>query len=123
MRRATTEANVKAICYLKDECPNFLKEEDYDKFILVSSRGTAERQLEAFNIISNINNYSIKFDAVIWNDANTKPLTGKETITFLLDSFVKSTNLISTSFFKVNNSTDEIKIFVENALNLTEKYK
>ena len=123
MRRATTEANVKAICYLKDECPDFLKEEDYDKFILVSSRGTAERQLEAFNIISNINNYSIKFDAVIWNDANTKPLSGRETITFLLDSFVKSTNLISTSFFKVNNSTDEIKIFVENALNLTEKYK
>ena len=123
MRRATTEANVKAICYLKDECPDFLKEEDYDKFILVSSRGTAERQLEAFNIISNINNYSIKFDAVIWNDENTKPLSGRETITFLLDSFVKSTNLISTSFFKVNNSTDEIKIFVENALNLTEKYK
>ena len=123
MKRATTEANIKAIYYLKDECPNFLKEDDYDKFILVSSLGAAERQLEAFNIISNINNYNIKFDAVIWNDENTKPIYGKDAITYILDIFVKSTNLISTSLFKVNNSTDEIKSFIEKALNLTEKYK
>ena len=123
MKRATTEANIKAIYYLKDECPNFLKEDDYDKFILVSSLGAAERQLEAFNIISNINNYNIKFDAVIWNDENTKPIYGKDAITYILDIFVKSTNLISTSLFKVNNSTDEIKNFIEKALNLTEKFK
>ena len=123
MKRATTEANIKAIYYLKDECPNFLKEDDYDKFILVSSLGAAERQLEAFNIISNINNYNIKFDAVIWNDENTKQIYGKDAISYILDIFVKSTNLISTSLFKVNNSTDEIKNFIEKALNLTEKYK
>ena len=123
MKRATTEANIKAIYYLKDECSNFLKEDDYDKFILVSSLGAAERQLEAFNIISNIYNYNIKFDAVIWNDENTKPIYGKDAISYILDIFVKSTNLISTSLFKVNNSTDEIKSFIEKALNLTEKYK
>lgn len=123
IKRATTEANIKAINYLKEECPNFLNEDDYNKFILVSSQGNAERQLEAFNIISNIYNYSIQFDAVIWNKNYTKELDGNKIIEYILDCFVKSTNLIATSFLKVNKFQDEIKNFVEAALNLTEKYK
>ena len=125
-KRATTVSNVKAIYYLKEEFPNFLKEDDYNKLILVSSQGTAERQLEAFNIISNISNidnYQIKFDAVIWNNNYSKNLNGKDVISCMLDSFVKSTNLISTSFFTFNKFQDNIKYFIESVLNLTEEYK
>ena len=123
IKRATTEANVKAIYYLRDECPDFLNEDDYNRFILVSSQGNAERQLEAFNIISNIYGYNFKFDAVIWNKNYEKDLNGKKIIGYILETVVKSTNLISTSFFKNNYFTNEIKIFAENALNLTDKYK
>ena len=57
--RATTEANVKAIYYLMNECPNFLNKEEYNNIVLVSRQLNAERQLEAFNIISNIFNYGL----------------------------------------------------------------
>ena len=123
MIRATTVANVKALYYLKDECPNFLKEEDYNKIILVSSQGNAERQLEAFNIINNIYNYSLKFDAVIWNEKYSKKLEEEDIIKYFLESFVKSTNTISTSFLDNNKYKDDIKKFVESVMDLTEKYK
>ena len=123
MIRATTVANVKALYYLKDECPNFLKEEDYNKIILVSSQGNAERQLEAFNIINNIYNYSLKFDAVIWNEKYSKQLEEEDIIKYFLESFVKSTNTISTSFLDNNKYKDEIKNFVESVMKLTENMK
>ena len=125
-KRATTVANVKAVYYLREEFPSFLKEEDYNKLILVSSQGNAERQLEAFNIISNISNiynYQIKFDAVIWNEKYSKNLDGKTIIGYIIDSFVKSTNLISTSFLSFNKFPDYNKYFIEEVLNLTEEYK
>ena len=125
-KRATTVANIKAVYYLREEFPSFLKEEDYNKLILVSSQGNAERQLEAFNIISNISNiynYQIKFDAVIWNENYSKNLDGKTIIGYIIDSFVKSTNLISTSFLSFNKFPDNNKYFIEEVLNLTEEYK
>ena len=125
-KRATTVANVKAVYYLREEFPSFLKEDDYNKLILVSSQGNAERQLEAFNIISNISNiynYQIKFDAVIWNENYSKDLDGKTIIGYIIDSFVKSTNLISTSFLSFNKFPDNNKYFIEEVLNLTEEYK
>ena len=123
IKRATTESNVKAIYYLKDEYPNFLNEDDYNKFILVSSQGYAERQLEAFNIISNIYKYNFKFDGVIWNEEYSEALDGETIIAYILEIVVKSTNLISTSFVKVNNFSNEIQYFAQKALNLADKYK
>ena len=123
IKRATTEANVKAIHYLRKECPNFLNEDDYNKFILVSSRGNAERQLEAFNIISKIYDYSLQFDAVIWNDDGLDPIDGKKVIEYILESFVKSTNLISNSYVNNNKFNNEIQIFANKTLDLIALFK
>jgi hypothetical protein len=98
--RATTYSNAQAIKYLKNEYPNFLTEEQYNNIILVSSRGDAERQLEAFNIASNITNITDeqnkirRWNQVIWNKKEEKEnLNGNETIKIMLETLVKSYHL------------------------------
>ena len=98
--RATTYSNAQAIKYLKNEYPNFLTEEQYNNITLVSSRGDAERQLEAFNIASNITNITDeqnkirRWNQVIWNKKEEKEnLNGNETIKIMLETLVKSYHL------------------------------
>ena len=127
IKRATTEANVKALYYLKNEYKNFLTEEDYNNLVLVSSQGNGERQLEAFNIISNIFKYGLKFNYVIWNHKYEKILEDKNLCDILTDIVVKSFNLISKSlkeYYMIeydNNNDEDIKLknnFIEEMLNL-----
>jgi hypothetical protein len=129
IKRATTEANVKALYYLKNEYKNFLNEEDYNNIVLVSSQGNGERQLEAFNIISNIFKYGLKFNYVIWNKKYEKKLGEKNFSDILADIVVKSFNLISKSLKEyymieyANNNDKEIKLnknFIEEMINLTK---
>ena len=126
VKRATTEANVKAIYYLKDENDDFLSDEVYNNIILVSSKGMAERQLEAFNIVNKIYNYSFHFNSVIWNKNFNTKFNGEKIIECLLENIVKSTNLIVTSYLNINNTTDtldEITIFANDITNLIDKYQ
>ena len=104
IRRATTEANVKAIYYLMNEYKNFFNKEDYNNIILVSNQGNAERQLEVFNIISNIFKYGIEFNSVIWNKTYEKKLNNKNISDYLTDIVVKSYNLISKSLNEFNKN-------------------
>ena len=107
--RATTESNAKALSYLKDEKPNFLTDEQYNKIILVSSQGNGERQLEAFNIISNLYNYTFKFDAVIWNKNYSSELTDNKTCEYFLESVVKNYHLYGTSYSKIESNFKEFE--------------
>ena len=129
IKRATTEANVKALYYLKNEYKNFLNEGDYNNIVLVSSQGKGERQLEAFNIISNIFKYGLKFNYVIWNKKYEKILGEKNFSDILADIVVKSFNLISKSLKEyymieyANNNDKEIKLnknFIEEMINLSK---
>ena len=116
--RATTESNAKALSYLKDEKPNFLTDEQYNKIILVSSQGNGERQLEAFNIISNLYNYTFKFDAVIWNKNYSSELTDNKTCEYFLESVVKNYHLYGTSYSKIESNFKE---FEKDFRNLIQK--
>ena len=116
--RATTESNAKALSYLKDEKPNFLTDEQYNKIILVSSQGNGERQLEAFNIISNLYNYTFKFDAVIWNKNYSSELTDNKTCEYFLESVVKNYHLYGTTFSKIESNFKE---FEKDFRNLIQK--
>lgn len=107
--RATTESNAKALSYLKDEKPNFLTDEQYNKIILVSSQGNGERQLEAFNIISNLYNYTFKFDAVIWNKNYSSELTDNKTCEYFLESVAKNYHLYGTSYSKIESNFKEFE--------------
>ena len=129
IKRATTEANVKALYYLKNEYNNFLEEDDYNNIVLVSSQGNGERQLEAFNIISNIFKFGLKFNYVIWNKKYETIMREKNFYDILTDIVVKSFNLISKSLKEsymieyANNNEKEIKLkinFIEEMLNLTK---
>ena len=126
VKRATTESNIKALYYLKDENHDFLSDEEYNNIILVSSKGMAERQLEAFNIISKIYNYPFQFDAVIWNKDFNNNFSGEKIIECVLENVVKSTNLIVTSYLNINNATnirDEITIFAKDITSHIDKYQ
>ena len=116
--RATTESNAKALSYLKDEKPNFLTDEQYNKIILVSSQGNGERQLEAFNIISNLYNYTFKFDAVIWNKNYSSELTDNKTCEYFLESVIKNYHLYGTSYSKIESNFKE---FEKDFRNLIQK--
>ena len=126
IKRATTEANVKAIFYLKNEYKNFLSKENYDKIILISSQGSAERQLECFNIVSNLLQYGIKFNSVIWNKNYEIELSDENISSILIDTIVKSYNLICKYLRELNlneysknknENLKEINIFT-NEMNL-----
>ena len=130
--RATTEANVKAIYYLMNECPNFLNKEEYNNIVLVSRQLNAERQLEAFNIISNIFNYGIEFNSVIWNKNYEYELTDKQIYDYILNIIVKSYNLIASSIkqYYINeydkNKNANLLInnnFIKEIMELTDKIK
>ena len=130
--RATTEANVKALYYLKNESKNFLNEEDYNNIVLVSNQLFAERQLEAFNIISNIFRYDFKFNSVIWNKKNETKLSDKDISDYIVDIAVKSINLISISKNKINieeynknknANLYDINKFIEEMIEISEKIK
>jgi len=130
--RATTEANVKAIYYLMNECPNFLNKEEYNNIVLVSRQLNAERQLEAFNIISNIFNYGIEFNSVIWNKNYESVLTDKQIYDYILNIIVKSYNLIASSLkqYYINeydkNKNANLLInnnFIKEIMELTDKIK
>jgi len=104
--RATTYSNAKAIKYLREECEKFLTEEKYKNIVLVSSKGDAERQLEAFNIASNIseikdaNNEILKWNEVVWNPSNKKEYDTNELVNVTLETMVKSYNLIATNLME-----------------------
>ena len=123
-QRATTEANVKAIKYLQHNYTSFLTEDQLKNIILVSTKGDAERQLVAFNIISNLYDISIDFNGVIWNNKNEEGFDENKFCSWVLEAIVKSYNLYCDSYrtekLAVN---DEIHKFVEDIKNITETYK
>ena len=130
--RATTEANAKVLYYLKNESPNFFNQENYNNIVLVSNKLFAERQLEAFNIISNIFGYGFEFNSIIWNKKDDTILTEKDISDYLVDIVVKSFHLIATSKNKINieeyNKTKNENLFVINKfigeiIELSEKIK
>ena len=104
--RATTYSNAKAIKYLREKHKSFLPEEKYKNIVLVSSKGDAERQLEAFNIASNIseikdaNNEILKWNEVVWNPSNKKEYDTNELVNVILETMVKSYNLIATNLME-----------------------
>ena len=121
--RATTYSNAQAIKYLKRECPNFLTDEQYNNTILISSLEDAERQLEAFNIASNIikmkdvQNKIMRWDQVLWYKDGEENLNGNQTIEIMLETLVKSYHLYSEKCGMNNDSLAGIYI------NLIEKYQ
>ena len=121
--RATTYSNAQAIKYLKQECPNFLTDEQYNNTILISSLEDAERQLEAFNIASNIikmkdvQNKIMRWDQVLWYKDGEENLNGNQTIEIMLETLVKSYHLYSEKCGMNNDSFAGIYI------NLIEKYQ
>lgn len=130
IRRATTEANVNALYYLKNECKNFFKEEYYNNIVLVSNQLFAERQLEAFNIVNNIFGYGFEFNSIIWNKKDEINLTDKNITDCIIDIVVKSFHLISISKNKINidkynKKKNEnllvINKFIEDMIEISEK--
>ena len=130
--RATTESNVKSIFYLKNEYKNFLNKEDYNNLVLVSNQLQAERQLEVFNIISNIFKFGYEFNYVIWNKKYEIELTDKKISNYFVEIVVKSFNLISNSLKVtkikeyINNNNEELlkmNNFIEEMIEITEKIK
>ena len=115
-----------------NECPNFLNKEEYNNIVLVSRQLNAERQLEAFNIISNIFNYGIEFNSVIWNKNYEYELTDKQIYDYILNIIVKSYNLIASSLkqYYINeydkNKNANLLInnnFIKEIMELTDKIK
>ena len=132
IKRATTLANVKAINYLKNECKNFFKEGDYKNLILVSTKGSAERQLEAFNIEFSIFNYGINWDYIIWNENNSGEFDIKKIINCLIEFMVKSFNLICDEIQRLKieeyerekkEELLEINEFINNSIVMTNSFK
>ena len=125
IKRATTESNVKALIYLKREEEIFsLSDEDYNNLILVSSKGEAERQLEAFNIVFNIRNETNRFNSVIWNKNYATEFNEEEMINKFLDIVVKSNNLYALSLYQFNEEKNKkISDFVKKAIAIVEDYK
>ena len=121
IKRATTAANAKAIKYLQDENRGFLTDEQLKNLILVSSKGDAERQLEAFNIISNLYNITIDFNRVIWN---TESYTEGDIYSWVLEAIVKSYNLYCENYVSEKLEVNgDIYNFAKDILSLTETYK
>ena len=132
IKRATTLANVKAINYLKNECKNFLKEDNYKNLILVSTKGSAERQLEAFNIEFSIFNYGINWDYIIWNENNSGEFDIEKIIKCLIEFMVKSFNLICDEIQRLKieeyerekkGELLEINEFINNSIVMTNSFK
>ena len=121
VKRATTAANAKAIEYLRDEKREFLTDEQLKKIILVSSKGDAERQLEAFNIITNLYNIPINFNSVIWK---ADSYTDGDIYSWVIEAIVKSYNLYCEHYFSQKlEVNDDIYNFAKDILSLTETYK
>ena len=124
IKRATTESNVKTLIYLKREEEIFsLSDEDYNNLILVSSKGEAERQLEAFNIVFSIRNETNRFNSVIWNKNYNTEFNEEEMINKFLDIVVKSHNLFALSLYQFNDEKNRpISDFVKKAIKLVDDY-
>ena len=124
IKRATTESNVKTLIYLKREEEIFsLSDEDYNNLILVSSKGEAERQLEAFNIVFSIRNEAHRFNSVIWNKNYNPEINEEEMINKFLDIVVKSHNLFALSLYQFNDEKNRpISDFVKKAIKLVDDY-
>ena len=93
---------------------------------MVSTQGDAERQLEAFNIISNLYDISIDFNGVIWNtEKQIDAFDDNAFYSWVLEAIVKSYNLYSENYLsqKLDNVNDEIHKFAEDIRNLIENYK
>ena len=127
--RATTYSNAKAIKYLREECEKFLTEEKYKNIVLVSSKGDAERQLEAFNIASNIseikdaNNEILKWNEVVWNPSNKKEYDTNELVNVTLETMVKSYNLIATNLMEKLKNDKENEYLYKLANDYTDLIK
>jgi hypothetical protein len=127
--RATTYSNAKAIKYLREECEKFLTEEKYKNIVLVSSKGDAERQLEAFNIASNIseikdaNNEILKWNEVVWNPSNNKEFNTDELVSTILETMVKSYNLIATNLMEKLKNDKENEYLYKLANDYTDLIK
>jgi hypothetical protein len=130
--RATTYSNAKAIKYLREEYKNFLTEEKYKNIVLVSSKDDAERQLEAFNIASNIseikdaNNEILKWNEVVWNQSNNKEYDTNELVNVILETMVKSYNLIATNLMeKLKNDKENEYLYnlANDYTDLIKKYQ
>ena len=127
--RATTYSNAKAIKYLREKHKSFLPEEKYKNIVLVSSKGDAERQLEAFNIASNIseikdaNNEILKWNEVVWNQSNNKEFNTDELINVILETMVKSYNLIATNLMEKLKNDKENEYLYKLANDYTDLIK
>jgi hypothetical protein len=130
--RATTEENAKAIYYLMNEYKNFFDKDDVNNLVLVSNQLHGERQLEVFNIISNIFKYGYEFNYVIWNKDYEKELTDKDISNYIVDIVVKSFNIIAKNLkISKNNEYNQSKNeqllilneFIEEMFEITEKNK
>ena len=127
--RATTYSNAKAIKYLREECKKFLTEEKYKNIVLVSSKDDAERQLEAFNIASNIseikdaNNEILKWNEVVWNPSNKKEYDTNELVNVILETMVKSYNLIATNLMEKLKNDKENEYLYKLANDYTDLIK
>ena len=133
-KRGTTYSNAKAIKYLREKYTNFLPEQQYKNIVLVSSRGDAERQLEAFNIASNIseikdtNNEILKWNEVVWNPSNKTDLNMEELANVTLEAMVKSYNLIATNLMEKlkndnENENNKLYLLANNYTELIKKYQ
>ena len=115
--RSTSYSNGKAIKYLKEEHPNFLSDDEYNNLVLVSTQGVAERQLEAFNIASNLSsiknekNETMKWNQVVWNKNKEEKFDKNKTIEIMLEAMVKSYNLIATNFFEIHEKGKDNYLF------------
>jgi hypothetical protein len=115
--RSTSYSNGKAIKYLKKEHPNFLSDDEYNNIVLVSTQGDAERQLEAFNIASNLSsiknekNETMKWNQVVWNKNKEEKFDKNKTIEIMLEAMVKSYNLIATNFFEIHEKGKDNYLF------------
>jgi len=127
--RATTYSNAKAIKYLREKHKSFLPEEKYKNIVLVSSKGVAERQLEAFNIASNIseikdaNNEILKWNEVVWNPSNKKEYDTNELVNVTLETMVKSYNLIATNLMEKLKNDKENEYLYKLANDYTDLIK
>ena len=115
--RSTSYSNGKAIRYLKEEHPNFLSDDEYNNIVLVSTQGDAERQLEAFNIASNLSsiknekNETMKWNQVVWNKNKEEKFDKNKTIEIMLEAMVKSYNLIAANFFEIHEKGKDNYLF------------
>ena len=90
---------------------------------MVSSKGEAERQLEAFNIVFSIRNEAHRFNSVIWNKNYNTEFNEEEMINKFLDIVVKSHNLFALSLYQFNDEKNRpISDFVKKAIKLVDDY-